>query len=121
MKGVIILTFIEIQQQLKILHWQTKSYAKHNAYGKTYDELSDLVDDFVEIAMGKYGRFELTDGTIELFDIKNMSLQDFIDSAVEFLISLSGEFSGETDTDLLNIRDEMLGQFNKLKYLLTLE
>jgi hypothetical protein len=50
-----------------------------------------------------------------------MSLQDFIDSAVEFLISLSNEYSTEIDTDLLNIRDEMLGQFNKLKYLLTLE
>ena len=26
-----------------------------------------------------------------------------------------------TDTDILNIRDEMLGLFNKLSYLLTLE
>lgn len=121
MKEEIVLTFVELQQQLRILHWQTKSYAKHNAYGKTYDELSDLIDEFVEICMGKHGRFELSNGTIELFDIKNMSLQDFIDSAVEFLISLSNEFSAEIDTDLLNIRDEMLGQFNKLKYLLTLE
>jgi hypothetical protein len=121
MKEEIVLTFVELQQQLRILHWQTKSYAKHNAYGKTYDELSDLIDEFVEICMGKHGRFELSNGNIELFDIKNMSLQDFIDSAVEFLISLSNEYSTEIDTDLLNIRDEMLGQFNKLKYLLTLE
>jgi hypothetical protein len=27
----------------------------------------------------------------------------------------------ESDTDLLNIRDEMLAELNKLKYLLTLE
>jgi hypothetical protein len=27
----------------------------------------------------------------------------------------------EVDTDLLNIRDEMLGEVNKLSYLLTLE
>jgi hypothetical protein len=26
----------------------------------------------------------------------------------------------ESDTDLLNLRDEMLGELNKLKYLLTL-
>jgi hypothetical protein len=121
MKENIILTFVELQQQLRILHWQTKSYAKHKAYGEIYDDLGDLIDNFVEICMGKHGRFELSDGTIELFDIKNMSLQDFIDSAVEFLITLSDEYSAETDTDLLNIRDEMLGQFNKLKYLLTLE
>ena len=121
MKETVILTFVELQQQLRILHWQTKSYAKHKAYGEIYDELGDLIDNFVEICMGKHGRFELSDGTIELFDIKNMSLQDFIDSAVEFLITLSDEYSAETDTDLLNIRDEMLGQFNKLKYLLTLE
>jgi hypothetical protein len=29
--------------------------------------------------------------------------------------------NANTDTDLLNIRDEMLAEFNKLKYLITLK
>jgi hypothetical protein len=37
------------------------------------------------------------------------------------LISFSDVLDDVQDTDLLNIRDEMLGEFNKLKYLLTLK
>ena len=51
--------FLGLQMQLKVNHWQTKGYARHNAFGSTYDELQDLVDRYVEEAMGKYGRFIL--------------------------------------------------------------
>ena len=37
------------------------------------------------------------------------------------LIGMSNDLSKDKDTDLLNLRDEMLGLFNKLSYLLTLE
>jgi hypothetical protein len=39
----------------------------------------------------------------------------------QFLIELGKELSPESDTDLLNIKDEMLAEVNKLAYLLTLE
>jgi len=45
---------------------------------------------------------------------------EYIESVVEFLISLSNVYDPTSDTDLLNIRDEMLAEFNKLKYLITL-
>ena len=46
----------------------------------------------------------------------------FIDKKpIKFLIGLSAELSSENDTDLLNLRDEMLAEVNKLAYLLTLE
>jgi hypothetical protein len=118
----IIKKLVEIQQQLRFLHWQTKSYAKHQAYGGIYGTLDDLIDTFVEICMGKHGRPSYSGGyTIEGKDIDEISLQEFIDSSIEFFISLSDVFDAKTDTDLLNIRDEMMGEFNKLKYLLTLK
>ena len=40
--------FLGVQSQLKILHWQTKQYARHMAFGSTYDELDELIDAFVE-------------------------------------------------------------------------
>ena len=40
---------------------------------------------------------------------------------MEYLIGMSGVLDPEADTDLLNIRDEMLAEFNKLKYLITLK
>jgi hypothetical protein len=112
---------LQIQQQLRIFHWQTKSYARHKAYGEAYDGLSDLIDDFVEIHMGKYGRFKVTNPSIEITNLSETSVKDFVNSSIDYLIGISAQLSSEKDTDLLNIRDEMLALLNKLKYLLTLE
>lgn len=38
-----------------ILHFNTPSYSEHMALGTYYDEVSDLVDGFVEAFQGKYG------------------------------------------------------------------
>jgi DNA-binding ferritin-like protein len=114
-----------LQTQIKVLHWQTigkGSYAQHNAFGNFYGTLDGLIDDFVEQSMGKYGRFELSDETkiIELMNYNDADLSKFIESLRNVLVGLSKELE-ETDTNLLNIRDEMLGEVNKLSYLLTLE
>ena len=116
-----VLKLLEFHLQLKIFHWQTKSYARHNAFGQTYDGIEDSIDTFVEVHMGKYGRFELgQESVISLTDLSDASLNDFLGTFIDFLNSLTGSLD-ETDTDLLNIRDEILGQVNKLKYLLTLK
>jgi DNA-binding ferritin-like protein len=114
--------FLGLQLQLKINHWQTKGYARHNAFGSTYDELQDLVDSYVEEAMGKYGRFILDDETktIELANLSDLNLKGFIDTVRDALVQFTSQLD-ETDTNLLNIRDEMLGLINQLGYLLTLE
>ena len=118
----IIKKLVEIQQQLRFLHWQTKSYAKHQAYGGVYSSLDGLIDSFVETCMGKHGRPSYSGGyTLEGQDIDEISVQEFVDSSVSFLIGLTEKYDAKADTDLLNIRDEMLGEFNKLKYLLTLK
>lgn len=122
MDSQIVTMLVQIQSQLKFLHWQTTSYAKHKAYGKTYETLGDLIDNFVEAMMGKYGRPKFpSEFVIGFQDISSISLQKFIDGSCEFLIGLSDVLNPTTDTDLLNLRDEMLHQINKLKYLMTLK
>ena len=49
MSDVIITKLLGLQNQLQILHWQTKKYARHMAYGDTYETLEDLIDTFIEI------------------------------------------------------------------------
>lgn len=111
-----------LQSQIKIMHWQTKGYSRHKALDETLSELYDLVDSFVEEAMGKYGRFKL-DGdtkTIQLSNLSEIDTKAMIDTVCDALIQYNQQFE-ESDTNLLNIRDEMLGLFRKLQYLLTLE
>lgn len=113
---------LEAQVQFKIMHWQTKGYARHNAFGMIYDTLSDLIDTFVEESMGKYGRFILEDGdkTIQLQNLSEINGKAMINTIAQSLVQFTDEFDA-TDTNLLNVRDEMLGSVYKLSYLLTLE
>lgn len=116
-------TFLGIQSQFKVFHWQTQSYSKHIAYGGVYDTLSGLSDEFMETYMGKYGRIAL-DGeadAILLGNIGEVNIEEFLETITEFLLSFNHKLDSNRDSDLLNIRDEMLGAINKLKYLLTLK
>ena len=44
-----IIELMTIQNQFRIFHWQTKSFARHSAFGGIYDSLDDLIDKFVEV------------------------------------------------------------------------
>ena len=114
--------FLGLQSQLKVMHWQTKGYARHKALDDTLGEFYDLVDTFVEEAMGKYGRFVLDDETktIQLVNLSELDPKAMVKTVCEALIQFTDQFE-PTDPNLLNVRDEMLGLFNKLGYLLTLE
>lgn len=110
---------IEIHNQLKFFHWQTTSYARHQAYGGVYDSMTDLIDNFVEVLMGKYGRVPALQ--TKVYNRNEKDSMEFIKETIEFLLGLSDMLDADEDSDLLNIRDEMLSEFNKLKYLLTLK
>ena len=113
---------LEVQLQFKINHWQTKEFSRHSAFGGIYDALGDLIDRFVEESMGKYGRFVLDDEskTINLQNLAELDLKGMLKTTKDALIQFTDEFE-PTDTNLMNIRDEILGEVNKLQYLLTLE
>jgi DNA-binding ferritin-like protein len=121
--GTDIHDLMEYHQQIKILHWQTEGYARHKAFDSAYEELGDLIDKFAEVAMGKYGRFVLenNDKSLKLKNLSEIHIIDFLQEIKHFLIGLTDEYDQRKDSDLLNIRDEMLGEINQLVYLLTLK
>jgi len=118
----LITNFVKMQEQLRVFHWQTTSYARHNAFGGAYSDLDSLIDTFMETYMGKYGRVSLEENeTIDLYNIGSLSLNDYLSTVTEFLLGFNETLDATQDSDLLNVRDEMLGTINKLKYLLTLK
>jgi len=117
-----ITELLTLQNQLKIWHWQTESYAQHQALGGAYDDLGELIDEFIEVFQGKNARIKGKDGfTIKLTNIDG-DINKFIDSNIDYLTDGIFKSLGEGyNDDLLNIRDEMVAVLNKLKYLLTLK
>jgi len=119
-----VLAFLEMLNTIKLYHWKTRSFATHKATDKLYQQLNDTIDNFVEILLGKFG------DRVDLTKIKSIPLHDFttqeqfvkeIISYKEFLVSLDTNHTMKSmsNSDLYNIRDEMLGNLNQLLYLLT--
>lgn len=115
--------FLSILNQIRVFHWQTKSFAEHKALGKLYESLDELIDEFVEVFSGRYGEVPRAN---EVFDAKarnyvsNEDTKAYLDEIADYLSKEVDDFLEEEDTELLNIRDEMLAAVNRTKYLLGL-
>ena len=111
-------TFLGFVSQIHVFHWLTTSYAQHQALGGLYDGIHDLADEFMEVYMGKYGR-NVGNNAANMLTFNAADAIETIKTFEMFLLSLN-EVCDPSDTDLLNIRDEMLALVHKTQYLLTL-
>ena len=120
-KSRIVQTFLEMLNTVKLYHWKTQSYAQHKATDELYGKLNENIDTFVEILLGKdESRIKMVEKRSRLIDSENT--KDFksrIYEYREFLIDISKYFNEKRDTDLLNVRDEILGHINQFLYLMT--
>lgn len=117
MSSSLISFFFALQTNIKLHHWQTKSFACHKSTDELLDKIDPLIDAFVEIYFGKYGR-QLLQKKDSSIDIRNMSDQDFeqfLKDAAKFL--LKPALISKNDYDLLNIKDELVGYLNQAIYL----
>lgn len=120
----IVLKFLQIQSQMRILHWQTTSYAEHNAFGGFYDSVDDLIDRIVEAIQGKYGRIMLGGiDSIQVSDYSNLKLNMFLMDMESFIVAdiYTCGIDKEKDAEIENILQEFRSEIDKLKYLLTLK
>ena len=106
---------------IKLYHWQTTNFARHKATDELHGELTDLTDQFVEVYMGRYGRPQFPNGfRLGINELSDDNADDMIKEYIDYLKADLPKYLKEDDTDLLNIRDEMLANLNKTLYLFTL-
>jgi DNA-binding ferritin-like protein len=119
----VIVNLVKLQNQIRILHWQTESYAQHKALDKFYEKIGDLIDTLVEVHQGKYGRIKFeTPVELNLVNIDEISIMDVLQEFNQYLVTRFDEYvDSEKDSDCTNIRDEILAEVNRLRYLLTLK
>ena len=122
----IIMLCLQMLNTVKLYHWKTMKHSEHKATDELYDDLNGKIDEFVEVLMGKDGKRINLSGkkSIKLEDFNNLtSLKKYIENAKKYLINMtnSKNIGSSENSDLLNIRDEILGILNKFTYLLTLE
>ena len=120
----IVIFFFALDHQLKLYHWQTPIYARHIASDTLHTALLPLIDKFMEIYQGKKDRrvgyssmaMPVQTTIVQLDDEK---ISDYLRECIKFL-NTKIPFD-KTDTDLMNIRDDMVGLINQTLYLFTFQ
>jgi len=122
MSGKDVQFFFTMREQIKLFHWQTHSYPRHKATDAVIESLDTSIDKYVEVYMGKYGRMKLSGPTasVHLKNLSETSIIKFIKTCIIYLNKDLVSRLRDDDTDLINIRDEMLAELNQLLYLFSL-
>lgn len=108
---------ITMELQLQLVHWQTASYAEHKATGGMYEYLQGFRDGVMEKLMGYTGR---KPSNITVGNIGSMTALGCAMEVCSFAQSLKSYADTNGYLDIGNMADELSGEGNKLKYLLTL-
>ncbi len=118
----ITVLFLEMLNTVKLYHWKTHSYAEHKSTDDLYASLNTNIDAFIETLLGIEGG-----SRINLTTKHSLALNDFssieqfkhqIELYKKYLYIMNKSRLG-IHSDLMNIRDTILGDLNKLTYLLT--
>jgi len=117
----IVQPMMQFRNQIKLYHWKTSSFARHKGTDKFLEKFDKLLDEFMEVLSGS--RMEKIPDN---FSVKFTQLSD--GKAIGYLEGfrdwISNTLTGllfEHETDLLNLKDEILANVNRLIYLFQLK
>lgn len=104
-------------EQLHLLHWQTSSYAEHQALGGLYDYVHDFKDGVIEKLMGYMGK---RPSGYKIDAIGGAQATAVVSELLSFASSLKSYAESNGYHDISNLADSLSGEAAKTKYLLTL-
>ena len=119
----------KLTNSLKLYHWQTTSYARHITSGQLFDLLIILLDKLVETYQGKYERINVSNIDLNITKLSDSDIISMLKESIIYLNNIedytkikksdSATHRAGSDSDILNIRDEIIGEITKTLYLFT--
>ena len=107
-------------EQLHLLHFQTLSFAEHEALGKIYDKVGDFQDEIVEKIMGYSGRRVRAYKIDVLKDYTSGMPNQVVRELVTFAKQLEEFGEANNMPDIENIAQSLSGEASQTLYRLTL-
>jgi DNA-binding ferritin-like protein len=104
-------------EQLHLTHWQTTSYAEHQALGGLYDYVHDFKDGLIEKIMGYTGK---RPSAYKIEPLTNCTGNECVSNLLSFASSLKEYGEANSYHDVCNLADALSGEAAKTRYLLTL-
>jgi hypothetical protein len=112
-----IRALVEFQVQVKAMHWATESFSQHKATCDTHAALDAALDALVESYQGYVGRIRIG-GQYTILNYEDINLDSWLQGAMDHVENFR---KGVTQSDVLNLLDEVLAILTKFKYLLSLK
>jgi hypothetical protein len=118
----IVSSFLTFQISLKIYHWQTLSYPRHKASDELFAAISEKIDRFVETLQGhRVQRFNFSKQyTIDLQNFSEQAGLRMLTQFEKWLQSQLPKLLIDSESDLTNLRDEMINDIHQALYLYSL-
>jgi len=118
----IVAYLLSMHDTVRLYHWQTRSHARHVATCELMSGLLPLIDSMVETYMGRYQRPNYGGGgvTLHVAELSDTSAIEKLQAYGRWLKVDLPAFLKPHDTDLFNIRDEMLALIHQTLYRFTL-
>jgi DNA-binding ferritin-like protein len=120
--GRYFIRLLAARDQAHVFHWQTQSFAQHEAFGEFYEEFLESVDDLVESIMGLKGRPVFGQGaSILVEDYSPSNINRFFERLYPLLNQeLAMICDTEIHEEIFDLARAITAQVDKLKYLMTL-
>lgn len=103
---------------VKLYHFQTQQYGAHKASDAYIEKYANTLDKFLEVAQGIYGKITLKKYSLAGSSHTDENIIKHINGMIMYWREKIDDILGNY-TDLINIRDELVGDAEQLKYLLT--
>ena len=114
----ICMNLLNHQVVMKLFHFQTELYGAHKASDSYSEKFAGTMDKFLEVAQGIYGKITLKKYSLVGSAHTDDNITTHINGMINYWKTKMDDVLDD-NTDLINIRDEMLADAEQLKYLLT--
>jgi hypothetical protein len=121
-----IIFFLRLQNKIKLYHWMTTSYPRHIVSDKLEATIRENGDKFVEVFIGRYSRPKFSKKQLAAISddvtvLSDSQIVTYLNQAIKYLTKDIFKYIKPEDTELINIRDDILSDINQTKYLFTLQ
>lgn len=107
------------QTKLKMLYFQTENYSYRKIINDYINVFTNQMDKLIEVCQGVFCNCCLEKLNIDVYLLNDKTVSDSINYYVKMMKSLDDVFKDHKE--ILTIRDDMINEAHKLKYLFKLK
>lgn len=113
----LIENMLAVRNTIKVYHWSTTNYARHVATDGFVAKADAIIDRIVETYAARYGR-PSGNFSISVSGLSDASALTYMKTTAKWLVEHFPMYvNAVRDTDLLNLRDELLNEVHQSVYL----